>query len=134
MILRAIAPSLLGLSLLVSALGCGKHDCKLESESDQKAYGEIAEMTKGAFSCFPSNGELVATHADGATVESVTEKYRAFLANKGYSIQIEDHEGKRGNGESYKGKMLVSEKDGAKVGALIYPLTSELIETSIVVK
>jgi hypothetical protein len=120
-------------ALAVVGFGCSKHDCKLESESDKKAFGEVAEMTGGAFSCFVSNSELVASHGD-TTVEKVTDKYKAFLESKGYKTELKDHKGERSNGKSYEGKMLFAEKDGAKIGTLIYPLGENLIETVTITK
>lgn len=126
--------TLIALAALVLVVqGCSKHDCKLESDSEKQSFGEIAEMTGGAFSCFVSNGELVASHGD-TTVAAVTDKYKAWLEKAGYKVEVKDHKGERANGKPYEGKMLMAEKDGKKVGTLIYELGDKLIETVIITK
>lgn len=111
-------------------LGCAKHDCKLESESDKADFGEVAEMTKGAFSCFPSNGELVASFGD-EKVENVATKYKTFLESKSWKVDVKEHEGKRGSGESYQGKMILAQSGDKKLGVIVYPLSEKIIETVI---
>ena len=125
---------LLALPLVLASLGCSKHKCELESETDKKSFGEVAEMTGGAFNCMLSNGELIATHGDDATVDGVTDKYKAFLEGKGWKTEVQPHTGTRSNGNSYEGKMLLAEKDGTKLGTLVYPLGDKLIETVSVTK
>ena len=49
-------------TLVIAMGGCGKHKCDLKSDADKQAFGDIAAMTGGAFSCFVSNNELVASH------------------------------------------------------------------------
>jgi hypothetical protein len=116
--------------LVVMALpACAKHKCDLSSGSDKETFGDVAPMTHGAFSCFVSNGELVASFGD-TTVADVTSKYQAYLEKNGYTnVKTEDKHGSRSNGKSYEGKIVMAEKSGKKVGTLIYPLTDKLIET-----
>jgi len=127
-------PLLFAVALSLTSFGCAKHKCELESETDKKNFGEVAEMTGGAFNCMLSNGELIATHGDDATVDAVTDKYKAFLEGKGWKTEVKPHTGTRSNGNSYEGKMLLAEKDGTKLGTLVYPLGDKLIETVSVTK
>jgi hypothetical protein len=130
----AAMKTLISLAVFFLALqGCAKHECKLESDADKQAFGGVAEMTGGAFSCFVSNGELVASHGD-TNVAAVTDKYKAWLEKAGYKVEVKDHKGQRSNGKAYEGKMLMAEKDGKKVGTLIYELGDKLVETVIVSK
>lgn len=125
--------ALLLLALSLGAAGCSKHECKLESDSDKQAFAEVAEMTGGAFSCFVSNGELVASHGD-TTVDAVTDKYKAWLEKNGWKAEVKEHKGERANGKPYEGKMMTAEKGGKKLATLIYPLGDKLIETVIITK
>ena len=114
--------------MMAGAVACSKHKCDLSSGSDKTTFGDVAPMTGGAFSCFVSNGELVASHGD-TSVDKVTAKYKAFLEKDGWKVSIEDTHGKRSNGNSYDGKTITSEKAGKKVSTLVYPLSGDLIET-----
>ena len=126
---------IVGLVAIVSVVAaCSKHKCDLSSGSDKETFGEIAPMTHGAFSCFASNGELVASHGD-TSVADVTAKYQAFLEKDGWtSVKVEDKHGTRSNGNPYEGKTITAEKSGKKVSTLVYPLSGNLIETVITVK
>jgi len=116
-------------SMVLALSACAKHKCDLSNGSDKETFGEVAPMTHGAFSCFVSNGELVASFGD-TTVADVTAKYQAFLEKDGWTnIKTEDKHGTRANGKSYEGKIIKAEKAGKKVGTLIYPLSDKLIET-----
>ena len=121
------------LVLVAVAPACKKHKCDLSNGSDKETFGDIAPMTHGAFSCFVSNGELVASHGD-TTVDKVTDKYKAFLDKDGWSVSVEDKHGERANGNPYDGKLIKSEKGGKKVTTLVYPLTTTIIETDTAVK
>ena len=90
-------------------------------------------MTHGAFSCFVSNDELVASHGS-TTVDKVTDKYKAFLEKDGWTVTVEDKHGSRANGKSYDGKAISAEKGGKKATTLVYPLAGDLIETDTAVK
>jgi hypothetical protein len=114
----------------VGSFGCAKHDCKLDAESDKADFGEVAEMTKGAFSCYPANGELVASFGD-EKVENVATKYKTFLESKSWKVEVREHQGKRSNGESYDGKMILATSGDKKLGVIVYPLSDKLIETVI---
>jgi hypothetical protein len=121
-------------SMLLALSACAKHKCDLSSGSDKETFGDVAPMTHGAFSCFVSNGELVASFGD-TSVADVTAKYQAYLEKEGWtSIKTEDKHGTRSNGGSYEGKIITAEKSGKKVGTLIYPLSGNLIETVSTVK
>ena len=124
-----------GLVAMVMVAGaCAKHKCDLSSGSDKETYGDVAPMTHGAFSCYVSDGTLVASFGD-TSVADVTAKYQAFLEKDGWTnIKTEDKHGTRSNGNSYDGKILMAEKNGKKVGTLIYPLSGNLIETVSTVK
>lgn len=124
----ALAMSICG---SLGAVGCSKHDCKLESESDKADFGEVAEMTKGAFSCFPSNGELVASFGEDQKVDAVATKYKTFLESKSWKVEVKDHEGKRSNGGSYQGKMILATSGDKKLGVIVYPLSDKIVETVI---
>ena len=118
----------------MTSAACAKHKCDLSSGSDKETFGDVAPMTHGAFSCFVSNGELVASFGD-SSVADVTSKYQAYLEKDGWtSIKTEDKHGTRSNGNSYDGKIITAEKNGKKVATLIYPLSGSLIETSSIVK
>lgn len=113
---------------------CSKHKCDLSSGSDKETFGDVAPMTHGAFSCFVSNGELVASHGD-TSVADVTAKYQAFLEKDGWTgVKIDDKHGTRSNGNPYEGKIVTAEKSGKKVTTLVYPLSGNLIETVSTVK
>jgi len=120
--------------VLVTGLGaCSKHKCDLSSGSDKETFGDVAPMTHGAFSCYVSNGELVASHGS-TTVDKVTDKYKAFLEKDGWSVTVEDKHGERANGNPYDGKVIKAEKGGKKALTIVYPLAGDLIETDTAVK
>ena len=120
--------------MVMVVAACSKHKCDLSSGSDKETFGDVAPMTHGAFSCFVSNGELVASFGD-TSVADVTAKYQAFLEKDGWTgIKTEDKHGTRSNGNPYEGKIITAEKNGKKVGTLIYPLSGNLIETVSTVK
>jgi hypothetical protein len=124
------------LAIVVVFLGlaaCSKHKCDLSSGSDKETFGDVAPMTGGAFSCFVSNGELVASHGD-TTVDAITTKYQAFLEKDGWKVSVEEKTGQRSNGKSYQGKTVTADKGGKKVTTLVYPLTDKLIESVTTVK
>jgi hypothetical protein len=108
--------------------GCSKHDCDLSSADDQKTFGDIAEMTKGAHSCDVTNGELHATHYD-ANVDDVTAKYTKVLESKSYKVEVSDHDSTRANGKPLHGKLIVAEVSGKKMNTLVYLLTDGIVET-----
>ena len=121
-------------AMVAVAAACSKHKCDLSSGSDKETFGDVAPMTHGAFSCFVSNGELVASHGD-TSVADITAKYQAFLEKDGWTgVKIEDKHGTRANGNSYEGKIITAEKSGKNVSTLIYPLSVNLIETVSTVK
>jgi hypothetical protein len=124
-----------GLFAMVAVVGaCAKHKCDLSSGSDKETWGDVAPMTHGAFSCYVSNGELIASFGD-TNVADVTSKYQAYLEKEGWTnIKTEDKHGTRSNGNPYEGKIISAEKNGKKVGTLIYPLSGNLIETDSIVK
>lgn len=113
---------------LAALAGCSKHDCDLSSEADQKAFGEVAEMTKGAHSCMVSNNELIATHPD-VSVTEVADKYKAFLESKSWKVELKDHKGERANGKPLEGKVLLAQNGDKKSTTLVYPLADTIIET-----
>lgn len=128
---------LLASVLLVSLAGlggCAKHDCKLESDAEKSAFGDIAPMTKGAFSCFSRTEdnmgmskphlELAATFGD-SSIDKVTDQYKSFLDKNGWTTTVEPHTGKRGNGKTYEGKMLLAKKGDRQVGAIIYGMNPD---------
>lgn len=118
----------LAVGLLISTAACSKHDCDLSSGSDEATFGAIAEMTGGAHSCMVSNAELIATHSD-SEVDGVAKKYQTFLASKGWTVEVKDHESTRANGKPLKGKILTSSKDGKTATTLVYVLTGSIVET-----
>lgn len=115
-------------ALVMGVGACSKHTCDLSSGSDKTTFGDVAPMTGGAFSCFVSNGELVATHGD-TTVDAVVTKYKAFLEKDGWKLGVEDYKGSRANGKPVEGKTIAAEKGGKKTSTLVYPLSDKLIET-----
>ena len=115
--------------LCLALAGCSKHKCDLSSGSDKETFGDVAPVTKGAFSCFVSNGELVASFGD-TTVDAVVTKYKASFEKDGWKVAVDDYKGTRANGNAFEGKMMTSEKGGKKVKTLVYPLADKLIETS----
>ena len=126
--------TILGACTLIIALGaCSKHKCDLSAEADKQAFGEIAAMTGGAFSCFVSNGELIASHGD-TTVDAVVTKYQGFLEGQGWKVSVKDHKGERANGKPYEGKIMAAEKGGKTAATIVYPLSDKLIETVTAVK
>jgi hypothetical protein len=124
----------LGACALTIAVGaCSKHKCDLSSDADKQAFGDIAAMTGGAFSCMVSNGELIASHGD-TTVDAIVTKYKAFLEKEGWKVSVEDYKGQRANGKPLEGKLIGAEKGGKKSVTLVYPLAEKLIETNTAVK
>ena len=119
--------------VLAFAAGCSKHKCDLSSGSDKETFGDVAPMTHGAFSCYVSNGDLVASHGD-SSVDKVSDKYKAFLEKDGWTVSVQEKHGQRANGNPYDGKLITSEKGGKKVTTVVYPLTGNLIETVSSVK
>jgi hypothetical protein len=126
--------TMLGACVVVAALaGCSKHSCDLSSDADKQSFGEIAAMTGGAHHCMVSNGELVATHGDN-TVDAITGKYKTFLEQAGWKVDVTDHKGERANGKPLEGKLMRAEKGGKVATTLVYPLADTLIETVTAVK
>lgn len=134
---------LLLLGVVGSLTACSKHDCKLETEAAERAFGDVAEMTKGANTCFVSAGpmfgdlaaggpppqELAATHYK-TTIDEVSKKYETFLTGHDWEVRVEAHTGKRGNGQPYEGKRVLAKKGDRQLGTIVYELGEGIIDTT----
>ncbi len=139
-----------GVSLLSAA--CSKNKCSLDSDGKKQAFGALADMSEGAFSCdidgnrevggridsnaqceVGSKGCAASMHAIHAksTVADVAPRYKDFLVKHQWTVEEEKKiSGKFGNGKPYEGMQFVAKNGSQGLVTQVVPFGDDMVETT----
>lgn len=134
------------LALSVSAFACSKHNCKLDADNKKQAFGTLADMTEGAFSCdvegkSPLIGgmceigaancvaTMTAIHAAPATVKDVAARYKGFLEKGQYKVEEKTVKSKFANGKDIEGVQLNGKSGDKDITVEVFPFGNDMVET-----
>jgi hypothetical protein len=133
----------------LSTLACSKHECSFKTDAEKQAFGTLADMTQGAFSCgvegiavgedvimmthcdIGSNNcvpAMFAIHAKPETIKDVAAAYKAFLEKNQWKVEEKATSGKLGNGNPYEGVQLGAKNADKSLTVKISPMGDDMVE------
>lgn len=133
-------------ALVLMLVGCAKHKCKLDTDGKKAAFGDVAEMTKGAHSCAVEGTSKLAgvscTIGDASCMptmrtihgnmqhDAVAKQYATFLEAAGWKVVQKPYDGKRANGKTFTGTQVRAEKGDRVLLTRVYMLADTLAEAN----
>jgi hypothetical protein len=142
-------PSALVVFLALAA--CSKHECELDTDGKKAAFGALADMTAGAYSCDVEGAALIdglvmpdlrceigasncaatmsAIHPSPATVKDVAARYRGFLEKAQWTIEEKATSGQFMNGKPYEGVELRAKSGEKLLLVQVMPFGQDMVET-----
>lgn len=138
-------------ALCLSSVACSKNKCDLKTDGDKQAFGALADMTHGAFSCDVEGhsaiagmvddnlkcevgakdcvGTMYAIHPAPATVKDVSAAYKAFLEKGGWKVEEKEVHSQFANGKAITGSQLNASNAGKELTVKVFPFGTDMIET-----
>jgi hypothetical protein len=137
--------------LSISLFGCSKNKCKLDTDGKKQAFGQLADMTHGAFSCDVDGaaaiggmvdpslkceigakdciGTMNAIHAAPATVKDVAAAYKTYLEGQQYKVEQKTIQSKFANGKDIEGIQLDAKNGDKELAVKVFPFGNDMVET-----